>query len=331
MLDHQDKFMMKAQVHVSKSSAISDEQALPQRKHPRAEGIYPGTLPLDRVEVLSMIEKRSKVRDFVKVKTINGDVQIRALVDGKKIIVNEASIRPKEIADLKKRVKRLERKKKSRSHGLKRLYKVGLSTRVESFKKKDCLGDQEDASKQRRSIADIKQDAKTTLVDDTQGRINEEEMFDVNDLDDDEVIMDTTSGEEVEQGEIIAKKEVSTANPITTTSKVVTIVEGVEVTTAATTPQIPIDELTTAKALIDIKTSKPKPKRIVIKEPSETPTPTPVISSQQPSHDKDKGKAIMVEPKKPLKKKDQIAFDEEVARKLEAQMQVELKEERKKG
>nr|GFB18430.1 hypothetical protein [Tanacetum cinerariifolium] len=33
MLDHQDKYMMKAQVHVSKSSAISDEQALPQRKH----------------------------------------------------------------------------------------------------------------------------------------------------------------------------------------------------------------------------------------------------------------------------------------------------------
>nr|GEW05649.1 hypothetical protein [Tanacetum cinerariifolium] len=33
MLDYQDKFMMKAQVHVLKSSAISDEQALPQRKH----------------------------------------------------------------------------------------------------------------------------------------------------------------------------------------------------------------------------------------------------------------------------------------------------------
>nr|GEU32915.1 hypothetical protein [Tanacetum cinerariifolium] len=33
MLDHQDKDMMKAQVHMSKSSAISDKQALPQRKH----------------------------------------------------------------------------------------------------------------------------------------------------------------------------------------------------------------------------------------------------------------------------------------------------------
>nr|GFA55228.1 putative reverse transcriptase domain-containing protein [Tanacetum cinerariifolium] len=33
MLDHQDKYMMKAQVHVSKYFAISDEQPLPRRKH----------------------------------------------------------------------------------------------------------------------------------------------------------------------------------------------------------------------------------------------------------------------------------------------------------
>nr|GEX95667.1 hypothetical protein [Tanacetum cinerariifolium] len=32
MLDHQDKYMMKAQVHVSKSSTISDEQPLPRKK-----------------------------------------------------------------------------------------------------------------------------------------------------------------------------------------------------------------------------------------------------------------------------------------------------------
>nr|GEW21640.1 retrovirus-related Pol polyprotein from transposon TNT 1-94 [Tanacetum cinerariifolium] len=33
VLDHQDKYMMKAQVHVSTSSTISDIQALPRRKH----------------------------------------------------------------------------------------------------------------------------------------------------------------------------------------------------------------------------------------------------------------------------------------------------------
>ncbi|GKA48106.1 hypothetical protein Tco_0741064, partial [Tanacetum coccineum] len=41
----------------------------------------------------------------------------------------------------------------------------------------------------------------------------------------------------------------------------------------------------------------------------------------------DKGKAKMIEPKKPLKKKDQIMFDEEVAQRLQAQLQEELEEE----
>nr|GEZ25175.1 uncharacterized mitochondrial protein AtMg00810-like [Tanacetum cinerariifolium] len=38
MLDHQDKYMMKAQVHMSKSSAISDEQPLPRKKLYRQNG-----------------------------------------------------------------------------------------------------------------------------------------------------------------------------------------------------------------------------------------------------------------------------------------------------
>nr|GEV77604.1 putative ribonuclease H-like domain-containing protein [Tanacetum cinerariifolium] len=42
---------------------------------------------------------------------------------------------------------------------------------------------------------------------------------------------------------------------------------------------------------------------------------------------KDKGKGVMIEPKKPLKIKDQIALDEEVTRKLEAEIKVEMEEE----
>ncbi|GJY95134.1 hypothetical protein Tco_0511495, partial [Tanacetum coccineum] len=61
----------------------------------------------------------------------------------------------KEIVDLKKRVQRLERKKKSRTTGLKRLKKVGMSRRVESSESQESLGDHEDASKQGRSIEDI--------------------------------------------------------------------------------------------------------------------------------------------------------------------------------
>ncbi|GKF56325.1 hypothetical protein Tco_0166665, partial [Tanacetum coccineum] len=53
-----------------------------------------------------------------------------------------------DIDSLKRRVKRLKKKKRSRTHGLKRLYKVGLSVRVESFRDEEDLG--EDASKQER-------------------------------------------------------------------------------------------------------------------------------------------------------------------------------------
>nr|GFA02672.1 hypothetical protein [Tanacetum cinerariifolium] len=82
-----------------------------------------------------------------------------------------------------------------------------------------------------------------TLVDESQGRMNEEDMFGVNDLDGDEVIVDVTAGENIEQSTKDAKKEVSTADPVTTTDEVVTTVEDVEVTTAATTSQIAKDDV----------------------------------------------------------------------------------------
>nr|GEX09553.1 putative ribonuclease H-like domain-containing protein [Tanacetum cinerariifolium] len=67
MLDHQDKYMMKAQVHVSKSSAISDIQALPRRKYfllssvqPRWEN-DPGRLGAAPELLTSVITARPKV------------------------------------------------------------------------------------------------------------------------------------------------------------------------------------------------------------------------------------------------------------------------------
>nr|GEZ72890.1 hypothetical protein [Tanacetum cinerariifolium] len=55
-----------------------------------------------------------------------------------------------EIASLKRRVKKLEKKNKSRTHGLKSLYKVVLTAKVESFGDEESLV--EDASKQRKRI-----------------------------------------------------------------------------------------------------------------------------------------------------------------------------------
>ncbi|GKA81652.1 uncharacterized mitochondrial protein-like protein [Tanacetum coccineum] len=51
-----------------------------------------------------------------------------------------------EIASLKRRVKRLKKKNRSRTHKLKRLYKVGLTAKVESSDNEESLG--KDASKQ---------------------------------------------------------------------------------------------------------------------------------------------------------------------------------------
>nr|GEU58412.1 hypothetical protein [Tanacetum cinerariifolium] len=48
--------------------------------------------------------------------------------------------RHNEIASLKKRVKKLKKRNRSRTHGLKRVYKVGLSTRVESSGNEESLG-----------------------------------------------------------------------------------------------------------------------------------------------------------------------------------------------
>ncbi|GJT88655.1 hypothetical protein Tco_1070372 [Tanacetum coccineum] len=79
------------------------------------------------------------------------------------------------------------------------------------------------------------------------------------------------------------------------------------------------DPLTLAHTLIEIKAAKPK---AVTSVATTTTTTRPKARGA-----KDKGKAKMVEPEKPLKKKVQIAIDEEVARNLEAQLQVELEEE----
>ncbi|GJZ74511.1 hypothetical protein Tco_0638976, partial [Tanacetum coccineum] len=86
-----------------------------------------------------------------------------------------------EIVSLKRRVKKLEQKKRSRTHGLKRLYKVGLTARVESSRDEESLG--EDASKQGRINA-IDADEDITLVNDQ----DDADMFDVNTLTGDEVL-----------------------------------------------------------------------------------------------------------------------------------------------
>nr|GEZ19195.1 putative ribonuclease H-like domain-containing protein [Tanacetum cinerariifolium] len=119
-----------------------------------------------------------------------------------------------EIDSLKKRVKKLEKKQRTKTHKLKRLYKVGLFARVESSNNNEDLG--EDASKQGRKFMIL-------------------------------MLMKTSPY-------------------------------------AAAT--MTIDEVTLAQAIMDIKSTKPKAKGIVLQEPSESRTTTIKISSKK-SHDKE--------------------------------------------
>nr|GEZ57107.1 hypothetical protein [Tanacetum cinerariifolium] len=79
------------------------------------------------------------------------------------------------------------------------------------------------------------------------------------------------------QGEEVVVEEVNAASITKSVSTDATT------TTAATILTISMDEITLAKALIEIKTSRPKAKGLVMQEPSESPTQTRIVSSQQPS------------------------------------------------
>ncbi|GJQ89803.1 hypothetical protein Tco_0000942 [Tanacetum coccineum] len=199
------------------------------------------------------------------------------------------TIKVLDIDSLKKRVKKLEKKQKSKTRKPKRLYKVGLSAKVISLDDEASLGDQEDASKQGRKIIDIDVDEDITL--DSTHFDTDPDMFRVHDLYGDEVFVETQE---------------PVVNVATTTSII---------TVSAASATTTIDELTLAETLIEIKATKPKVRGVMIQEPSETTTTTTTPTASKPSQDK--GKAKMTEYKKPLKKKDQIMSDQEVSLNLQ--------------
>ncbi|GJV52758.1 uncharacterized mitochondrial protein-like protein [Tanacetum coccineum] len=141
---------------------------------------------------------------------------------------NTKTAQAQEITSLKKRVKKLERKKKSRTHGLKRLYKVGLSARIDSSDDEASLGDQEDASKQGMKIHDIDADEDIILEN-----VHDANMFRVHDLDGDEVFVET---------------EEPVVNAATTTSTI-------PVSSAKDLSDV---DMTLAQALSELKSNKPK-------------------------------------------------------------------------
>ncbi|GKC35023.1 hypothetical protein Tco_1047407, partial [Tanacetum coccineum] len=123
-----------------------------------------------------------------------------------------------EITTLKERVKKLEKKRRSKTYKLRRLYKG-------------------------RKIADLDADTKVTLIDESQGRNDEDLMFDTGVLNGDEVFQEPM----INTATTTSLIPVSDADLVTTTGEVVTTAS-VEIS----------KELTLAQTFIKIKSAKPK-------------------------------------------------------------------------
>nr|GEY40237.1 hypothetical protein [Tanacetum cinerariifolium] len=274
-----------------------------QRKETKVSQDEPPTeehIPTPSYDPLPSSEDRLQLNELMEICTKLSD----GVLSLDQIKTNQAA----KIKRLKKRVKKLKGKKK-RTHGLKRLYKVGLSARIISSDKEE-LGDQEDASNQER-IDKIDVNEHLSLINKTaqdQGRMNDQDMFGVNNLD------------------------VTTVDVEVSATLTITTATDDELTLAQTLIEIKVAKpkaFTTAATTVTAVSTMPKEKEIIIQEPTETPSPKPIVTSQQPSQPKDKGKAKMVKLERPLKRKEHIMMDEQIAKDLKAQMQADLEKEQR--
>nr|GEV09543.1 putative ribonuclease H-like domain-containing protein [Tanacetum cinerariifolium] len=183
-----------------------------------------------------------------------------------------------EITKLKRRVKKLEKENKVKVLKLRRLRKVGTSQRIDAFE--DTV--MEDASGQGRMIDD-KDDA-AVLMDDKEEEKKEEEKKE-------EEVKDDQEDDPAEVQEVV--DVVTTAKLIT---EVVTAASEV-VTTASTT-------ISATEPQVLVAASTRRRKREVIGDPEEESTT--IIPADTKS--KDKGKGIMVEESKPMKKSNKLRW-----------------------
>ncbi|GJY23798.1 hypothetical protein Tco_0397456 [Tanacetum coccineum] len=198
--------------------------------------------------------------------------------------------------------------------------------RIESSKY-EGLGE-EDASKQGR-IDDIDANKDIYLVN----VHRDEDMFGVNDLEGDEVIVETEVDHEVVVETEVASKDVNLSVDEVTLAQALAALKSAKPKADKVMLQEPEQgtiTTTTTATTVTATSTRPKAKGLVIHEEEQATTPT--VSSQQPSQVKvqDKGKGIMVEEPLKMKKKDQISFDEQEAIRLQAEFDEEERLTREK-
>nr|GEY29670.1 hypothetical protein [Tanacetum cinerariifolium] len=218
--------------------------------------------------------------------------------------------------NLKVRVKKLEKSNKIKSSKLRHLRKVGASRRVESS---DGM---EDVFNQGRMIVDMDMNEEIELVKDAEVAESEgwhaEKQTEIYNLDldhssnvlsmqeDDSEVQEVV--EVVTTAKLITKVVTAAASQVSAASTTITAASA---TIPAAKPTIP------AAALIVVVAYTRRRKGVIIRDPKEelplkTPAETPVV--------KDKGKGILVENLKPMKKKDQIEMDAEYETKLQEEI-----------
>nr|GEU50810.1 putative ribonuclease H-like domain-containing protein [Tanacetum cinerariifolium] len=199
-----------------------------------------------------------------------------------------------EITKLKQRVKKLERRNKLKASKLRRLKKVGASQRIETSD--DTVTDVQDAEIEESSdVRGRKTESQARIY-----QIDPEHADKVLSMQDDDI-------ESVELQKIVE---------VVTTAKLITEV----VTAASATITVAALKLTTAVAptLNNAPSTARRRKGVVITDPEETATPSTIIHSESKS--KEKGKGILVEEPKALKKQAQIEQDEAYVRELEVEL-----------
>ncbi|GJS75598.1 hypothetical protein Tco_0725479 [Tanacetum coccineum] len=199
------------------------------------------------------------------------------------------------IKKLEKKVKRLEKKQRARTLGMK-LFKIGTSRRKSL--------DKENVSKQERNL-------KTRP------------MFEEGDFDDDFDDMVNKEIENVKRDTVNAGGAVNTATTgVSTTSASVTTA-GVSISTAE--PRTPPTTTTTAFEYEDLTIAQTLVKMRNVEESARSTT---ILLTIDP---KDKGKGIMQEPEKPLKnpKKAQIQRDAEISQRLFEEEQAQFEREQR--
>nr|GEX72664.1 hypothetical protein [Tanacetum cinerariifolium] len=157
----------------------------------------------------------------------------------------------------------------------------------------------DDKSNQGRKIDELDKDDVVALMDDKEEDNKEEEA--------------KAEDEPAEVQEVV--DVVTTAKLIT---KVVTVAS---ITISTVEPQVPATTITAAPAKVNAAPSRRR-KGVVIRDPEEELTTSSIIPAEPKS--KDKGKRIMLDEPRPLKKKQHVEMDEEYARKLHVELNKDI-------